>query len=379
MPNMKMSADERVQHWNKRAEEVRLKALRNEIVQVLKDHPQHLAAVASKLRSMGVSFKADSQSSATAADSMSTPPKAVPKGDFLKVGGSLEEAKFQELKKIVLRLDPRYCNEVHLKTCKEGKARDVNKEGLLRLLELVTDLRRTFIVTEGLRSESDFMAYVQDQYNLRGRRLRHVRLPIDYNEAGAHYITKAKGGPVVRSIACDTVVSLKSLPVPKAEKLAWRFEENWSTKHAVLVSATGERVECRTLFPEAVAPLSIEDGDASDSPEPAPKRRRATVGRPLAVADAPPARAIADGTAGLGDESDDDPEDEGDNAGESDTHQSMVDESTMAPPPPPPPPAARQGNRAAPSSSSAGAQLAVGAGAADAQPADAEVSADPFE
>lgn len=323
MPNRKMDDAAKVDHWNRRAEEVRQKALLTEVTQHLKRTPSHLEPVASKLRSMGVKFRADDPK-ATAREEK---PKAT--SNYLEPGIPLEQVAFGKLRTILLNLDKKYCNEAHLRACKEGKARDISKDGVLRLLELVTGVRRSFVVTKHMTIESDCLALWKSWYDKFGQRFRVLRLPIDYSEEGAFSVTKEKGKMMLKSIEHECAIDLTKAAGVVNLKGGIRFEENWG-KHATLVVGT-QRFDCARFFPMMPAPcemLALEDGDAEDGGEPphhdesqvAASSGGTTKDNELVTPTPTKRRKVATDEEG-------DPQ-------RTDTQQPLVNEANLAPPPP---------------------------------------------
>ena len=249
MPNKAMSAEERVEHWNRRAEEIRLKALCKEICEHLKTHPEHLAPVASKLRSMGVQFTCDKRGDIEG----STPSKGDHGGTaetvFMQGGKTIEQQNFASLRKALVALDPKYCADVHLKACKEGRARDINKDGVLKILELVTKMRRSYVVPQEMSDEEAFMTFLKGQYDEGGKLLRKIRLPVDYPTDGSFNVESDKSGTLwLNSLEFGTKLPLADIAdvtsIANCDQL--KFEENW-TANAVLVLPNGLRLECRTF------------------------------------------------------------------------------------------------------------------------------------
>lgn len=206
---------------------------------------------------------------------------------FIEPGIAVEQIPFAKLKCILLGLDNKYCNEAHLRSCKEGRARDISKEGLLRLLELVTGIRRTYTVTDDMASEDTCMHIWKKWYQNLGSRFQQLRLPIDFGEEGAYTITKMKGSLYLKSIADAEPLDLKAiLPGIDARTLQLRFEENWG-KTCVMVLGP-HRFECSRFFPELQDPhrLALEDGDAPDADS--EHSTPAAGGSPRALEDEPP-------------------------------------------------------------------------------------------
>lgn len=105
MVGRKIAADDKVDHWNRRAEEVRQNVLMTEVTQHLRAHPQHLEPVASKLHSLGVEFRADNPQ---AKENDVSAPKD---NNFFDPGVPLEQVPFPKLKNMILLLDQKFCNE----------------------------------------------------------------------------------------------------------------------------------------------------------------------------------------------------------------------------------------------------------------------------
>jgi len=327
MVNKAMTPAERIDHWNRRAEETRLKALCTEICQHLKTHHDHLAPVASKLRSLGVIFVSDQPSKAAGSADASQARADSAISIFLVAGQPLEQQKFPILKQILTQLDNRFCSDVHLKMCKEGKARDINKEGVLKIIELVTKLRRTFVVEASLASESAFMEFICEKYVEQGCLLQKIRLPVKYAIDGSFYVAQDRASSLqqLHSLEFGVALPLQDIVGEGVDSSKITFEENW-TANAIMVLPDRSRLECRKFFlertprallaPRVSLPPASSSGLAGalqDEPAPAPKRRRR---QPLALEDGIAPEATEETPA--------------------EAEQSFADERSEAPPPPPP-------------------------------------------
>ena len=94
---------ERVEHWNRHALDVRLRALHAEITKHLKDNLAHLQRIASQLRALGVKFTSDMP---TAAAGTQTSEKE--EGTFLSPWMTLQQVPHAKLQMMILACDPKY-------------------------------------------------------------------------------------------------------------------------------------------------------------------------------------------------------------------------------------------------------------------------------
>ena len=334
MPNVKKTAEERIDHWNVKAEEQRLRALMQETVEVLLEEAEYFAAVASKLRSLGVECKSDMRASGAQPTALTAGEASEPVSSGLREGMSLEEMKFADLKALVLKLDGHYCNTATLKLCKEGKARDVNKDTLLKLIELTCGARRTFALTGPMAANIDQLHKdFSRMYSHRGQLFRTFRLPLKWDEYGACY-TKRRGKTfLLVNGATGDEFDLERAGIQVTGDLCGRFEENWSFTHSTLVLSSGERIHCNTLVPFVSHKLALQDGDDGRQEEPMAKRARASGSRRAskAIEDAPPPPRRQEPACLMGEVAEQQAEDSADSA---DTHQRFADETSGPPPPP---------------------------------------------